>query len=192
MSREKFLLRAGKSPVPGTDSDKKYRDKMAAIFLPVLYTRHVEFNYTSCAFCRWLKKAPCHINCFICAKDKYDSCERLLPGIFANSASRLRLSEGKGIPWLFRAPCESFSRLSKSRYLQNFSYGDFNTKIWNLEIVEGLFCGLSNGNTPCHICAAVDKDIFNKCSLEKRVYEFETCSKILRGLYAWYGLGKSI
>ena len=161
---------------------------MASVFIPLLYKRHVEYNYASCAFCRWLEKSACHINCFKCSKSKYDGCERLLPGMVANAAARLKLNEGAGVPWLFRKSCDNFCRLNKHRYLKNFSHGDFNTKIWNLEIVEGLFGGLSNGNTPCHICAAVDADIYNNCKDEIKFNEFKPCNRILNGLYKWYGV----
>ena len=62
------------------------------------------------------------------------------------------------------ATCANFQRLEKHDYLRHLVKEKLDIVINNLEILEGLFFGISNGNKPCDVCASVDMNIFDRCS----------------------------
>ena len=192
MQETKNLHPACEPDEPVILNDIGYHRRMMAIFTPILYKRHIEYNFISCVFCRYLHKSGCHSNCFSCSRGRYDLCETLLPGIVAGSPPKNKMLESHGVPWLFKAPCPCFERLGKWNYLRNLSYGGMNTRTWNLEIVEGLFGGLSNGSTPCQICAAVNTDIFKECKESTYSFKSEPCKTILSRLYSWYRGSRNI
>ena len=171
-----------------TDSDRIYRKKFRECLLPELYKNHAAADFHSCAFCINLKKAHCHKHCFNCSKEMYQDCGRLLPGIIPAKNHNLN-----NTPWLFRPACINFQRLEIHSYIKHMVNGSPQVATNNLEILEGLFFGISNGSKPCHICASVHMKIFDECSSRNRQFkQTETpCTKAFESIKNAYGSNAS-
>jgi hypothetical protein len=162
-----------------SDYDFLYMVRFRINLAPKLYKIHIDSNYVSCIFCRYLKKSRCHSKCFRCSKGTYSKCDCLLPGPSSFTSGIAEHTDGP--TWLFRQPCEHFKRLPENGYIQNFEYGSIESVVTNYETAQSLFFGICNGNRPCHICAAVDLQLFLQCpEAGSTENEKKPCSVILK------------
>ena len=150
------------------------------------YRSHIAGNFISCAFCSNLMKAACHNYCFKCRRGIYDDCNTLLPGTFSFISNLRDSSDNNTKPWLFKTPCTFFERAMKSQYYRNFISNETSVTAENFETLEGLFAGIVNGNRPCHICAAVNMQIYKRCRIEERTDICSPCDRIMKELTAEY------
>lgn len=174
--KEKTLLDA---ETLSSDFDLLYMVRFRINLVPELYKTHIESNYISCIFCCYLKKSHCHSNCFRCSKGTYSKCDCLLPGPSSFAPDMVDCTETS--TWSFKQPCEHFKRLPENGYVQNFEYGSIERVVTNYETVQSLFFGMCNGNRPCHVCAAVNLQLFLQCpEAGSTENEKKPCSVILK------------
>lgn len=159
--------------------DMRYKRNFKHVIGQKLYQSHLNENFISCAFCSHLKRSTCHKYCFACSKNTYKECSLLLPGIFPFTGSYTD-SIDERTPWIFKIPCTSFERLADGDYFRNFTSLNQNITIANFEALEGIFNGLSRGKRPCHICAAVNLEMFNRCSNSDKSIENIFCERIIK------------
>ena len=164
--------------------DIKYKKAFKNNIGPVLYKKHVSLDYISCVFCNNLSKSMCHDYCFSCSKKSYKECSILLPGTFPFTDKNLDSLEY--VPWLFKKPCTAFERIEEHRYFKHLNSISHTITISSYEILEGVFKGFLHGKKPCHICASVDIDIYNKCIGCKCTEGNKPCSDIMKNISSTY------
>lgn len=163
-----------------TSDDRAYIKEFNEAIAPEIYRQHLDENLICCIFCRHLSKASCHEYCYKCQKGIYGECSSLLPGTFSFVDSRFSNPENAFVPWLFTTPCTAFERLSERNYFKNFGSYRPSVTVEYYEALEGIFTGFSRGKCPCHICAAVNLEIYNRCREEEIDIENSYCSRIIR------------
>lgn len=139
-------------------------------FAPSLYDIHLDEQYANCIFCSQLTLCSCHKHCLKCSKGTYIYCSPLLPGILCYE-SAVAHSHLQPLPWLYKETCRHFSRLERGKYYRNLLSPVSWVKLYNFEVLEGISKGVIEGQKPCHICAAVDYEIYKDC-----LQSGETCS----------------
>jgi hypothetical protein len=102
------------------------------------------------------------------------------------------LEEEKQIPWLFKEPCLDFDVLDSDNYFRNFISFDLNSSVIKLEVLEGIFTGQCAGYIPCHICACVNKELYNQCSNIQNANESGKCSNIYYELNKCFCAGSDL
>jgi len=165
--------------------DAKYRYEFETHIGSDIYNSHIKRSYKSCAFCSNLFRSTCHNHCFRCYVKINRHCDAILPGTFPFSGSISGAAEETSTPWLYRKPCQGFDRLRRKTYYANFKSRLSAVTTANYEVLEGIFTGLTRGKRPCHICASVDLEIFNRCSQSGYV-ESIPCDKIYREISSAY------
>lgn len=128
-----------------------------------LYNRHVSENYINCVFCSNLVRTGCHKHCLKCGIGTYIRCSPSLPGILYDESAQKADSEDLHIPWYFREPCSHFNRLPEKKYLRNMHSPLGQAGIYDFEALEGLENGISGDSKPCHVCAAVNYELYKRC-----------------------------
>lgn len=151
-----------------------------------LHRMHLKSDYISCIFCRHLSRSNCHEYCFICTKNTYTECSCLLPGTLSFNDSYFSVSGHKIIPWIFRTPCTYFERLDENKYFKNFVSRNSFITAENFEVLEGLFTGFTHRKRPCHICASVNINIYNKCAKNGEIIKHKPCPSILEAISSEY------
>lgn len=172
--------------------DTLYRKHFDNNISPKIYSCHVNSNFVSCAFCFHLQKSSCHEYCHICTKETYTECSCLLPGTFNFSDNLLDCRKSDSIPWLFKAPCTHFSRLTMNSYFKHFTSPLPNITTANYEVIEGILTGMCREVRPCHICASVDINIYKKCLERNMCDQDKPCTNILNEISAIYHNGPDI
>jgi len=163
-----------------------YRMEFENTIKNFIYRKHVDASFMCCVFCIYLFRSPCHRFCFSCAKKTYNGCNQLLPGAFSFTDSYFGLTENELKPWAFKVPCKFFERLELRDYLRNFISLDNSATTANYEVLEGIFTGLSRGKRPCHICACVNKQIYNNCFRNAHTLNDTPCENIYNKISAEY------
>lgn len=166
--------------------DKAYIKYFENQIGPNIYRQHLDDYFVCCAFCCHLIKSSCHQYCFRCKRNTYHECGVLLPGTFSFTGSQLSDSGTDLKPWIFRTPCTGFERLSQKKYFKNFSSYVQLITVENYEALEGIFTGISRGKSPCHICASVNIDIYNNCTLPEKNAENKHCKEIIEQIGGRY------
>lgn len=160
--------------------DFLYRMHFMQIFGSKLYYKHRVTSFRSCAFCKHLSYNKI-IKKYVCSHGMYNACSSLIPCIipdYSFASNDIHLEEENQIPWLFKEPCLYFDVLDSKNYFRNFISSDLNSSIIKLEALEGIFTGQCNGYIPCHICACVNKELYNQCSNIKSANELGKCNNI--------------
>lgn len=161
------------------NDDIAYRRQFLSTTGRQIYHMHINSYYVSCAFCVHLRSSSCHKHCFTCRKGTYKECGPLLPGTFNFYGQFTDEPDADITPWILKTPCTAFERLPLRKYFRNFTKLSSSVTVTNYETVEGLFLGLSRGKRPCHICASVNVDIYNECSLKGDCVKTYPCSRII-------------
>lgn len=157
-----------------------YRMYFMQVFGSKLYFRHKVNSFRSCAFCRHLSYNKI-IKKYVCSHGMYNACSSLIPCIVPDTShmlSKTYLEDENQIPWLFKEPCLDFDVLDSDNYFRNFISSNLNSSVIKLEVLEGIFMGHCAGYIPCHICAYVNKELYNQCSNIKNANESGKCSNI--------------
>jgi len=182
-----FLSRRQNRQAKNILSDKKFLSEdssyiryFKSCISPLLYQSHVNDYFICCAFCSNLYRTLCHNYCFSCLKKTHKKCSPLLPGTYTFGDSNFDTMENDFVPWIFKTPCTDFERLPEGKYFRNFNSLIPSITVANYEALEGIYIGISHGSRPCHICAAVNINIFNKCSKDETEIEKKPCDKILK------------
>lgn len=158
--------------------DAVYKRYFENILAKKIYHSHLSEYYMNCIFCSHLKKTTCHEYCFSCAKKSYSECSILLPGVFSFKDSYFDAAGNDITPWFYKTPCTDFERLDTGKYFRNFRSVSSAVTIANYEAVEALLSGISRGQRPCHVCAAVSMEIYNQCSLKGNTADKSPCAHI--------------
>lgn len=166
--------------------DTCYRKHFNKITKPEIYRKHSFEHFVCCAFCRNLERSRCHEFCFSCSIGTYRECGPLTPGTFEFTGSYVDMPENELKPWIFRTPCAQFERLDSRKYFRNFTSNDLSVTTACYEAAEGIFCGISHGKRPCHICASVNLDIYNSCIRNGKVEENTPCNRIITEISSHY------
>ena len=156
--------------------DLKYAWHFVRHYKTKLYERHVEENYINCVFCSNLVRTGCHRHCLKCGVGTYIRCSPSLPGILYNESAQKEDSDFHA-PWYFKEPCSHFTRLPLKKYLRNIHTPLSQAGIYDFEALEGLENGISQGSKPCHVCAAVDYELYKRCSAQT---DFDSDSPCIR------------
>jgi hypothetical protein len=146
-------------------------------FMPSLYDIHTAEQSANCIFCSRLETSSCHKHCLKCSKGTYIRCSPLLPGILCYEDTPGHSSEAP-LPWLYKEPCRHFARLNREIYYKNLLSHTSWIRLYNFEVLEGLSNGLVTGERPCHICAAVDYEIYKDCLMAGETCTDSPCYKI--------------
>lgn len=170
--------------------DALLRQRFTAHDADTIYTRHIQMNFKSCVFCTGLTVLG-NSCCGICTLGKCKDATFLLPEPFAPSPNVLD-SNRLAIPWIFRTPCESFERIDKKNYFKNFKYRSRKQAIVHYEILQGLFLGICHQKRPCHICASVDKRIYQACLGDRNFCESTPCGRAFARITSAYGSRKNL
>lgn len=166
--------------------DFKYVWHFVRYFKRELYNRHVSENYINCVFCSNLVRTGCHRHCLKCGIGTYIRCNPALPGVLYDEPAQKEDPEDICIPWYFREPCRHFNRLPQKKYLRNMHSPLSQAGIYDFEALEGLENGMSGGAKPCHVCAAVDYELYARCSA-KAGFDIEApCNRADAELRSFY------
>ncbi|PYG86961.1 hypothetical protein LY28_02583 [Ruminiclostridium sufflavum DSM 19573] len=171
-----------------------YRLYFMQIFGSKLYYRHKVTSYRSCAFCRYLSYDKL-IKKYICSHGEYEACSSLLPCIIPDSSymsSKTYIEEEAQTPWLFKETCLNFEVLDFKHYFRNFVSFDLNSSVIKLEALEGIVTGQCTGSLPCHICACVNKELYNHCSNIQNSLKAGKCIKIYDTLNKCFSAGSDL
>lgn len=144
------------------NEDIRYERYFKTTFMASLYETHVQENFANCAFCSRLTSSSCHKHCMKCSMGTHLHCSPVLPGILCYESTAEHSSKVP-MPWLYREPCEHFERLERNKYYKNLLSHTSWVKLYNFEVLEGISNGIVEGMKPCHICAAVDYEIYKDC-----------------------------
>lgn len=166
--------------------DAQYKYHFLNEYMPELYRKHSLENYTNCIFCTCLVRSHCHSHCFKCGVGTYIKCSPALPGAVYKEPAQSDDEEIMTVPWYYRKTCYHFKRLPQRRYFKNIYPLLSSIGIYNLEILEGLEKGLSAGVKPCHVCASIDYELYQKCSRQGDFNSSTPCHKITEKLKAVY------
>lgn len=166
--------------------DTLYKKQFNKAIGPQIYQMHLNGHFICCTFCTKIKKSNCHENCFKCSVDIYKECSPLLPGTFPFKDSHFDSMGSESIPWIFKTPCTNFERIESNRYYKNFNSSVQSITVANYEVLEGIFTGIYRNKRPCHICASVNLDIYNKCLKNDNVEENKPCRNIMGKLTSKY------
>lgn len=166
--------------------DSIYKKHFKNTTAPKIYKKHMSSNFISCVFCSHLCRSYCHDCCFTCSRMAYTDCSSLLPGVFTFYDKYFNSYKDDFLPWIYRTPCINFERLDEDKYFKNFISPSQNITITNFEVLEGIFLGISNGKKPCHICASVDIETYNRCVESENTAENKPCNKVIKEITAKY------
>lgn len=166
--------------------DYVYRRHFKATIARHIYAKHLNSNYISCAFCSHLARSSCLSFRFTCSVLTYSGSAPILPCIFTYYDKGFDSYEEGFSPWIYRTPCINFERLDEDKYFKNFIFPNQTATITNFEILEGMFLGISNGKRPCHLCASVDIETYNRCVDSRKAFESKPCHKIVNEISAKY------
>jgi hypothetical protein len=170
--------------IPINDEDTNYKREFGSIIGPEIYRNHLNKYFVCCAFCAHLERSSCHEYCFKCSKGCYAACSYLLPGTFSFVGDSVENSGEQ--PWIFKTPCTEFERLTDKKYFKHFISPSQEVTVSNYEVLEGIFTGLSRGKKPCHVCAAVNMEIYKNCSDEIKQQDNNKCIKIIEEITSRY------
>jgi hypothetical protein len=169
------------------DHDPGYRYYFRTWLAPRLLYGHLHGNYISCVFCAHLTQGLCHPYCFKCTRRSYWECSPLIPGTFSFTGAPAEIPEKQQVPWMFKTPCTAFERLTREEYFRNFRRLSPSITTANLEVLEGLMTGISRDRKPCHVCASVELNIYNRCTEEGYCSSPGPCSRVLQEIAGSYG-----
>ena len=166
--------------------DMLYKIQFTKITKPLIYKKHCESDFISCAFCSNLTRTHCHAHCLKCGSGSYIHCSPLLPGLMYYDKKNPDESDNFTVPWLFKKTCDKFTRLESKNYLRNFTVPFSWVTIYNYEVLEGLVYGYSAKERPCYVCASIDYSIYREC-LDREDFDRHTpcprISKVVESVY---------